>query len=391
MDIVEVVARIGDSTIDLVHLAPGGTYTVPLGAIARFPLVEGNLVRIPVGYSAKTAGRRVSGSALRLRDDTIEVELGITTIAIRKLTRPHMPVARPRFDIRMAIYMFASLIVLLAICLAAITLAPVHDAPARRRPVRLVHPQPPPPPPAPTPPPPPPQTTRTAQQPPRATTAEHPRDPGRHAVRAGAAAESPTEDGYAAIARFAQNVKTPVIELDGTGAGPDDYTSNDYGHTRRFDPTANPEYDSVKVTKWAVASAGKGLGQTLPPPKMQWCDDDSCAAHGPIAMAAFVRELERHREQISNCYVDHTDSVEGPVRIRFSVTTDGKAYARDVRFTGTSGGKGMSEVRGDAPIGAGIGTVGRCVGKILAGVQWPHASAETDVWIGIAFSPPGAG
>jgi hypothetical protein len=107
---------------------------------------------------------------------------------------------------------------------------------------------------------------------------------------------------------------------------------------------------------------------------MEWCDDDSCLARGPLALATFLAELERHREAISTCYVDHTDQVAGSIRIRLDITTAGVA---------------IDEEFGGAPKGRGIGTVGRCVAKILAGVKWPHASEESHVWLGIGFSPPG--
>jgi hypothetical protein len=170
---------------------------------------------------------------------------------------------------------------------------------------------------------------------------------------------------------FINNWEPPVVVLDGTGGPPEDYATGDFGNSSRFDPDSDPAFDTVKVTRFPIATAGKGLGETLPPPHMEWCDDDSCEARGPIALATYLHELDRHREAISTCYVDHTDQLEGTVRIRFEITTEGKAY--DAEY-------------GGAVKGRGIGTVGRCIAKILNATQWPRESSESQVWLGIRFT-----
>ena len=383
MNVIEVVARIGESTIDFVHLPQDRSYVVgntpgvdlAVPGIGRFPLVDGDLVRIPAGVPATAGGQPVAAGARRAGAEPVELELGLATIAVRLIERARVPVARPRFEWRVAIYVLVSLAAQLALWAAAVTVRPVHDPVPRsvRRPVHVMHPQPlPKPEPRPEPKP-------KAQA--KAQTKPH--GPMRRAEHAGHAARAveDTEDGFAAVARFAKNWKDPVIELDGTGTDADSYTENDFGNSKHFDPDTDLRYNSVKAAKaWDLPDAGKQLGQTLPPPKMEWCDDDSCLARGPIALAAFLNELERHRAEISACYVDHTDHSAGTVRLRFEISPEGKAHASRQQLVGDQ----VTVVDGGT-LGVGIGTVGRCVAKILDGVRWPQRTEATEVWIGIRF------
>jgi hypothetical protein len=378
MKIVEVVARIGDSTITQVHLEPDGRFVIgsepgcdlAVPGIGRFPLVDGDLVRIPAGVRANVDG------AVRLGDDTVEVELGLARVSIRKLARPHVPVPRPPRDLRMPAFLIASLIAQVALWAAAAIIAPYTDPPKKQRllPVHLAHPAPPKAPEKVPEPPPPPKPQARVQTAPKGNT-ERPRLRQRHS----SASQEATEDGFVALAKFAKNWKDPVVTLDGTGTGPDSYEDYYYGHTRRFDPESDPAYDSVKVTGFVTPTAGKALGQTLPAPRLEFCDDDSCLANGALPLATFIAELEKHRKQIQDCYVDHTDSAEGNIRLRFGVTRDGKPFSL-----------GVANVKAvpTTVLGTGIGTVGRCVAKILDNVKWPKAKEETAVWIGIAFIPP---
>jgi hypothetical protein len=371
MHVVEIVVKIGDSTVELVHLPLDGTYDLgsaprvdlAVAGFGRFRLVDAGLVRVPVGVPARLAGRPVAGE-LRVGDAPVELALGLCRVAIRRLARACVPVPRPRVDRRAVVYFAASLVAVLALWLVAVTLAPYRE-PSVMHPVRwarLLHPM------LPVLPKPRPKPQPQAQ--PKKVAASAP-GPAHHAGRARHHAQENTEDGFAALRRFNESWKPPEVVLDGTGAGPDDYASNDFGNNSHFDPDSDHAFDSVKVTRFAIATAGKQLGETLPPPHMEWCDDDSCEARGPIALATYLRELERHRDAISTCYVDHTDQLEGTVRIRFEVTTAGKAY--DAEF-------------GGAVKGRGIGSVGRCVAKILAATQWPRESSESQVWLGIRFT-----
>jgi len=376
MDVVEVAARIGDSTIALVHLEGDQSFVIgsepgcdlAVTGIGRFPLVAGDLVRIPAGVRATVDG------AARAGEDPIVVELGLAVVTIRKLARAAVPVPRPRFELRMTMFLLASLLVQVALWAVAAIVAPYSEPvkPPRILPLHVAHPALPKPPEPAKPPPPEPKAEPKAQP---QTSASRARSS--HGRREATGSGPTTIAG--AITELA-NMKGPVIELDGTGTGPESYEDYYYGHTLKFDPDSNPAYDSVKVGKLAIPSAGKGLGQTLPPPRLVFCDDDSCLARGGITLGAFVAELERHEKQIQDCYVDHTDQVEGTIRLRFGITRDGKAFSTQLTLAGND-----AHARKTAVLGTGIGTVGRCVGKILDQVQWPKASVETEVWLGIAF------
>src|SRR5438067_738727 len=104
MHVIEVVARIGESTVDLVHLDPAASYHVgntpgvdlAVPGIGRFPLVDAGLVRIPAGIAATLGGRPVEARAVRAGGEPIALALGLATIEIRAYEYPRIPVARRR-------------------------------------------------------------------------------------------------------------------------------------------------------------------------------------------------------------------------------------------------------------------------------------------------------
>lgn len=380
MVIVEVAVRIGDSTVDLIHLDPGERFVVgsepgtnlSVPGIGRFPLVDGDVVRVPAGVRAIAAGRRLDG-ALRLGDELVEIELGLAVVSIRKLVRAREPVPRPRVDLTVPAFLLVSLVAQVALWAAAEIVAPYQPPAPHRKllPVHVGHPalpaKPPDPPKQQPPPPPQPQVHVEAR---RASAAET------------AAPQDTITDVAAAMTDLSKHWKNPEITLDGTNAAPEDYETNQYGHSRRFDPDSDPAYDTVKVTQLPIPSAGKGLGQTLPAPQLVLCDDDSCEVRGALALSTFVAELEKHRKQIQDCYVDHTDQIAGTIRLHFGVSGDGSAFSTRLHVS-------RDEVSGTrtAIVGTGIGTVGRCVAKLLDRVRWPATRGDTEVWLGIAFLP----
>ena len=378
--VIEVTAKIGDSTIDVVHVPPGGAYFVPIGAFARFPLVDDELVRVPAGAAARVAGHTVGEQRLRIGHDPIELEIGIVHYEIQRIRREPLPVARPRVDRKLPLYFAASAILLVSIWLVAVVTHPYRAPPAKKHPqfVHIDHAETKKPEPAK---PPKPEPAKEATK--AAASSGHPRRQSRGEVASRAGHDDQELTVFSAMARVAA-LPSPTIELDGSGAGPDDYiVASDYGNGRNFNVDDNPDYASTKVGNYDIPTAGKMLGQTLPPPRIEFCDADSCLAHGPIAVGTFVNELARHEKAISDCYVDHTDHVAGTVRLRFAVSPDGKAHGVSPKLGGASYREDVS----GPPVGTGIGTVGRCVASIVGKTRWPKASAETTVWIGIAFSP----
>src|SRR5690606_6269265 len=102
--------------------APGVDLAV--SGFTSYPLVEGGIVRIPPGCAATPRGA------------TTELRLGAVTIACTRMTLDVSPIARPRPDRRVPVYVAASLSVHLALWLRALVVAPSERrtaAPRRRR------------------------------------------------------------------------------------------------------------------------------------------------------------------------------------------------------------------------------------------------------------------
>ena len=308
MELVERVARIGDTVVEVAYL-PAST-SQPIG--------------------------------------TFQAGLVTTTIARTTLDVPRMP--RPRRELRPYLYLAASLIVQLAIWLAAVSLAPFHKLvrPVRRiAHVTHVH-EPPPPPPAPAP-------AKPATAAPTgarlaATPAHLAKTIGEiHIADKLAASDGPVDPNAA-------------LDEQGFGGG---------GHRFNVDDVA-PE-KTYAVTKWALPTYFHVKGELAPIPSITLCDDDSCSVEGPRDMHAILAQLIAHEAEIAMCYREHTGDLDGQIRIRFEISPQGKV-------TGEYG-------KPDGPVGYGTGTVGRCVAKIAARLRWGQAPDQARVFIGMAFRP----
>jgi hypothetical protein len=337
MELVELVARIGDTVLEVAHLLPGERYCW--------------------------------GGILVIDRDTviggpIELQVGLVTLTIRRITRERQPVPRPRREWRPTIYLAASLIVQLAIWLAAVTIAPfeklVRHAP-RIAHVAHVH-EPPPPPPPPPPAPKPAASASTV-------------GPVAHAHKAEFTSRNPGE----AMAHLAKTIgEIHVADMVAAADGPADPNAafdeqNFGGGGHRFDVDKVAPEKTYEVTKWAVPTYFRVKGELAPIPSITLCDDGSCSVEGPRDMQKLLAQLIAHEAEIAMCYREHTGDLEGQIRIRFVLSPQGKV-------TGEYG-------KPDGPVGYGTGTVGRCVAKIAARLSWGQAPDEARVFIGMAFRP----
>ena len=381
MDVVELVARIGDTVLDVAHLTPGVRYRIgsapdvdlAVSALGSFPVVDGDIVRVPAGLVATVDNRRDPGPTIRIAG-TIVLQVGLVTLTIRRAVREAQAVPRPRRDRRPYPYLAASLVVQLALWLAAVTLAPFERI---TRPVhRIVHvthvhpPDPPPPPAKPEPakpdPVPHPATAAAAAHHPRARESEDAAPGARPSLAASIAHLGKTFDDI----HVADQLAAANGPADPEGA----FNEQSFGGGgRRFDVDAVAPPTTFKVERWAVPTFMHMPGQLAPVPAIAWCNDDSCMTRGTLPLEKVLAILEKHQAEIARCYREHTGDLVGEIRVRFPIAADG-------RVTGTLGTEA-------GPIGYGTGTVGRCVAKIAQRIRWPQAADETYVFVGLAFRP----
>jgi hypothetical protein len=355
MELVEVVARIGDTVLEVEHVRPGEPYR-----IGTFPVFDGKVVHVPAGLVARVDGRRNPGPTIELAG-TIELQVGLVMLTIQKTTRERQRVPRPRRELRPYLYLAASLIVQLAIWFAAVSLAPFHKL---VRPVhRIAHithvHEPPPPPPA---------------KPSRSAASGSMHGPAER-TKTAPAYKSPGQ----AMAHLAKTIgEIHIAEKVAASNGPtdpnaafDEQNFGGGGHRFNVDDVA-PE-KTYAVTKWALPTYFHQKGELAPIPSITLCDDDSCSVEGPRDMHAILAQLIAHEAEIAMCYREHTGDLAGQIRIRFEISPQGKV-------TGEYG-------KPDGPVGYGTGTVGRCVAKIAARLRWGQAPDQARVFIGMAFRP----
>lgn len=133
-DVVEVIARWGETIVDVAHVGPRERYGIGTSPEAQlavpgfgyFPVVDRGVVRTPA-----TMERIARGATTILRAGSISLELTRTQLATR--TVPSPPIER-----RVPAWLTASLVAHLAVWLVAIATAPLERVTPRRELPRLV-------------------------------------------------------------------------------------------------------------------------------------------------------------------------------------------------------------------------------------------------------------
>lgn len=331
---------------------------------ARIGATVLDVVTVTDGYRAHDGSMLVVGG----KAVTSAIRLGLVTYEVRACERGN-PVARPRIEKRIYGYLAASLVVQLAVWLAAVRFAPFEKLVHRTtRPLRLahIHPtEPPPPKPAPTKPEPPkPAAEVHASSSPAAAHRKQPQDEVDKLYGNPAAQMAHLAKVMADI-----DVAGKLAHTDGPLYLPenDDSGFGGTGGHMTYDDT------TYKVQKWALPTYWHVKGELAPVPAIEWCDDGSCSTRGPLELKPVLALLLAHEADIARCYREHTGDLVGNVRVRFPIGADGKVTGK----LGTA----------DGPVGYGTGTVGRCIAKIAQGIRWPRANDETYVFVGLAFKP----
>lgn len=362
---VEVIARLGDTLLDVQHLADGGY------RLAGAPIVEltaqGALARRPDGQAR-----------VLVPGERVELPCGLVTVELALVELAPAPLARPAFERRPYAYALAMLVAHLALWAAAVTIAPfVERLPQPRPRPRYVHA---------------PGVAMVVARPeavilpdPVATPPDNlghgphgPRGQGQGHAPSSQRGEGTTSSMFDAIARVARDPGLTDMTAITNGFDPDagiydDSAAPGFGRTRQFDPTRDPRFASVAAGRFATTSDGRGagalydIGVAPPQPRVRLCATAGCRVTGGIDEREVRIELEQQLAPILRCYVDHAPSaVVGNVVLELEIGEDGRVARA---------------------LGHGLGGVGPCVAGIASALEFPTAARATRVRYPMTFQP----
>lgn len=382
---VEVIARFADTVVDQRHVLAGGAYrvgacagselAVELVRAAAFPIVDngaaGFVVRRPVDHAA-TIRRGDSAVAMvgtehRLAPgERFEVVTGDVTITAALTELPPTRLALSRPEARAPAYIAASTVVHIAVWALAVLYAPLERLEPETtsyRVARLPRAHAPNPTPAPSSG----ETSRDAETHPAAKQAppgppdpdatRAARKPSRQQARGeGASGHVSLADGIRAI------TGTRDLRKDFEQLGPlydaDEAQSGNFGNSRRFDPTADEDFGTVKTGAYATVATGQAAGQhyELAPresPDLELCESSACTAVGGLDRETIRRHLAPHKPAITACYHRNARTA---VEMQFEIAADGSVV----------------RVANRSPIGA-------CLAGIIETITFPPADVATRV------------
>ena len=396
VEIVEVIASIADSIVDIAHIPVSGRYrigtdagvelAVAAGKLRCFPLLdEGFVMRRPAGIAATLhidgVAQSIEETELRLQPGwRIELALGAATLSLALIERPRLPVPRRRVDPRPLAYVAVVLVAHLMVWAAAMWLQPIErlgvEVALLARPpnVRISHVEEPPPPPPPAP-----AVKHVAQTtPPPGTTAprkrEAPLDPLGRAVQAA------RKGGMmASLGDLSSLVpKVDVVKLVNEANYYDEgaATAGNFGNARRFDPTKNcTDCGTVATGNYATVSNGEGAGDSydLPgavhhqQPIIGPCEPSGCTVVGETSLAVVRHEVDLRIGAFGYCYQRFASKqLKGTMVIAFSIGADGTVH--DARA------KGLPEIND-------------CVAEVFDVIPFPPQASGTQVTYPLSFLP----
>lgn len=365
---VEVVAHIASSVVDLAHVpargryrigtAPGVELPVSVGAVRSFPLLDtGFTFRRPAGilatlYADDAEPRAITEDALTLRPGwRVEIALGQAVVSLALVRRAVIPVPRRPFDPRPVLYTAVVLALHLLVWGAAMVTEPLErlgvevvEAPRPPR-VRVAHvaePARPAPPPDPAPP-----RTAVATTP---TVRIEQRDRGPRDPKARAIAGARKAGVFGALADLSAliphvDVKRLVDEAvfyDEVEA-----TKNHFGNSRRFDLRKNCTEDcgTIATGKYATVATGRGAGEhyDLPgaahhaQPEIAGCEPTDCTITGGVARQVVRHNVELRLGAFGYCYQRFAQKqLRGTLTLSFTIGPEGAVHQAKAR--------GMSEI-----------------------------------------------
>lgn len=362
---VEVVAKIATSVVDVAHVPPRGRYrigtapevelAVAVGTLRSFPLLdEGFRFRRPAGIAATlhtgTDTLPITDSELTLRPGwRIELELGKVTVSLALVRRAPMPVPRRPFDVRPVIYSAVVLVAHLLVWGAAMVFEPIErlgvevvEAPRPPR-IRVAHVDEPPPKPKAEP-------KQAALVATGGTATSAPREQGPRDPKARAIAGVRETGVFASLSDLSALIpKVDVRKLVTEAVFYDEQeaTKHDFGNGRRFDPMKNCTKDcgTIAAGKYATVSTGHAAGADydLPgaahhaQPEIGGCEPTDCTIAGGTSRDVVRHNVELRMGAFGYCYQRFAaKQLRGTLTLSFVIGPEGAVHEAKAR--------GMTEI-----------------------------------------------
>ena len=384
MRVAQVTARLGETIVDLAHIAPGERYAIGTApevhfvvpGIGELPLVtseaRGFVVRRPIGLGALAVdGRPCDDAELVLGWTRVTFAHALVSLTIELVERAPIPVPRPAFDLRPIAYLAASLMIQLGIVVFAIG---VGRPPRGKKPWPRLQAHPllvhlaPLPPPAPVPPP-----------PPHAPPAAHPAAPIASVRAVAPRSAEPTAGFHLPRDRDGNvNAADAVAALDGVTkpgeigkmldqVGPvyvPSAVDHPFGDNQKMDPTTRPGFGAIEIHTGRfrtsevhdplVASQGLAL-----------CESRRCEVTGGLAKEAIQETTATRGYELQQCMDPGADSTKlhrGAALLELDIAADGK----------------VKKVHGQ-------GAAARCAAAVIASLAFPSADEATHVTFTIGY------
>lgn len=393
--VVEVVARIADSVVDLAHVGIRGRYRigtapevelpVAAGALRAFPVLDlGFVFRRPAGLPAilhaEGTSLPITDAELRLRPGwRIEIPLGRVTLSLALVERPRIAVPRRRAELRPFVYGAAVLVVHLVVWAAAMLVEPIErlaiEVEAAPRPphVRVAHVEEPPPPPPPSK-----QAAATggggASAPEPDGGQRGPRDPKARAIAS--ARQGGMMAALGDLSALIPKVDVRKLVNDSVFYDEEAATRGNFGNSRRFDPTKNcTDCGTVKTGRYATVSKGRGAGEDYrlpgevahPQPLISPCEPSDCRVTGASSLAIVRHDVDLRLGAFGYCYQRFArKQLKGLIVLDFAIAPDGHVHSARAR--------GLDEIRD-------------CIVDVLNVIPFPLAEAGTTVKYPLSFQP----
>ena len=375
--VVEVVARIGDSIVHAAHVSPDGCFRIgthagvdlPIadGALGAFPLVDrGLVVRTPAGFATT-----------RTADGATSIAIGRVVIELRIVPAPREVIPKRPAELRPLGYVAAALVLHLAVWAVAMSVAPLERLALAVQPLDAVHVRVPP---ALPPPPKPKQENQKKQK--QAKTS-----PGA-AAAASATAESrsptnlpkddPSQSGFLGAGSLSDlSALVPTIDVvkavnESTFYDEEAAQQKLFGGGPRFDPGKKEGWGTVKSGKYATVSKGRGAGDDYDLPGAARHPQPDIVMRvlrvaGNTPREVIHRAVDLRLGAIGYCYQRMArKQLKGSLRIDWTIGVDGA-----VRGQRTSG---MPEFA-------------KCAADVIGVIPFDPAATPTAVSYAFVFTP----
>ena len=329
----EVVVRFAETTVTTAYVSPGDSFVLGRTRdvdvaidVATFTLLEST----PCGFVVRVAR---DAQPVALGDAPVELAFGLVTIRVSLVARERTRLARRRVERRPFAYGGSSLAIHAALLLGATWLADPDETstsiPAletsKRRPARIARfavgaqtvkrePKP-----EPT------VTPITTDDTPSTTPAT----------------DEPTAAGVGSIASMQRPNGRGDEKVERTPEAHESVANTDT--ERRFDPDANPAFDTVKVGNYTTVATGNAAGASFKlagengqrkPVIVVSCDSSSCVIVGGDPASGVREALEARLDDIVACYEQHAQTAGKKVELDFGIDERGQVDAVNVGGVG---------------------------------------------------------